>query len=478
MFFAQVTKSLTMQVFIASILVGVSFAGPVSERGERTFSAVRSMMQQPGSQFKIEEVVEGKASESEPAYRIYKGFFKFSAQKHPMYFEYRVPENYRGIDAVESAGFTKDSSFWEKPNQVAEFLKNGYGILTFDGLVRGRSLEAIPAEERLPSVITTQNEARVLKKLVEALGIKRAVSIGHSRGAGIAARFSKLILNENGPRSQQPIQLVAHYDLNGLVSYVSATFPVNTFAPVSDLNSGYVNENFERLMPDGSIQHFNIRKPTDYFKELVSQWTEFEKEYMQKSEKYRATFISETNAETWGDADNLDPQAKEISTDLFKELKLKFPLLIQRSDLMQEAGERFAVSSMVHDSSVGKRRDSESLYSMMRGLRTAFYVRDGMIARKFFIPHSVLPALTEIAKAGVPVIVLYASEDSIVRPHHVALKLAALQDISTVRIIKDAGGFAGAAKPHFGPERKVWGDVLAPLIRAHVQAVACSRAQR
>ena len=454
----------------------------------RSFRIVMQKFRQwlPGGQalsngyprFEIQETAASTIQGRPSLDRLISGYYQASENSPQIYFEYRLPPNYSGVDLIEISGLSKSSGFWKGPNEQAEFLKNGNGILTFDGRVRGKTLQAISMDEEIPSVVTTAEEARLLKQLVESLGVNRAVVIGHSRGAGIGAGLSKLLLRENSARSKRPIQLLAHYDLNGLVSYVTQTFPSRTGGSDGNPNDGLVFENIRKLMEDGSVQDFKIRSPKVYYEELLSEWTQFEKEFLEQPEKYNETFVSDSP----NSRDKWDTSSKEISETLYQELKLKFPLLVQEYSYSQESDERNMVDyvsdkSLTHGTKPA-RRDQESIGAMMRGLRTVFHVNHGGYRRKHFISHSVIPDLMEVAKAGVPIKMVFALDDLMVPKHHVAVKRSLFEGFSNVEMIRDESGSENGYTSHFVPNRSLWRRLLAKVIRAHSPGLICIRAQR
>jgi len=473
----QLTNVLSLCSWIAVFILSLSAMAKNSQ--ERSLDAVLKYMHgiserqsgdpiSSGPQFDIHEELLEAGKNSAVEVRLFKGYYRATSDSPRIYFEYRLPKNYNGTDAVEAAGFSKDSSYWAEPNQKAGLLETGYGVLTFDGWVRGHSLGAIPKQNDIPSIVSTHAEARLLKQLVESLGLNRLIVIGHSRGAGITAKLSQLILKENGPDKKTPVQILSHYDLNGLVSYVSSSFP---------LTSSMIFENFMKELEDGSIVEIKLRSSSEYYQELLSQWTQFEKEYLDRPSKYNSTFLSERP----GIGDAWDPSIKELTAGQLNELVLKFPLLVQSFSSFQGSAESYMINNIskkTANSLFDQERDHESLKAMMRGLRTVFYVSHYGLRKKYFIPHSVLPSLVEIAKAGIPVKVLYAENDDMVLRHHFAIKKDVLKDLPNVEVIRDTPGHNNGYKEHFGPNRLVWENTMAAKIRGHVPATRCHRAHR
>jgi hypothetical protein len=276
-----------------------------------------------------------------------------------------------------------------------------------------------------------------------------------------------MILQENGARSENPMRILALYDLNGLVTYASRSFPKDMLASDSDISSGYIRERAFKTLEDGRTVELKIESPLDYYQELLAEWTRFEREYLEQPEKYKSTFFASKPEKS----DIWDPYAKELTAQQFDEMVYKFPLLVQVFDHIQTAGEDYMVQ-MVSNRTLrpGKKREAEreSLRAMMRGLRTTFVINDYGHRKKFFIPHSILPSLVQVAKAGVPIKVLYSPTDPIVAKHHISVKKAALKKFDNVELIRDDAG-EGPSSSHYGPNRSIWSEAMVPRIQSRIQ---------
>ena len=100
----------------------------VSKNPGRVESHLLDPNNRQGPRFEItEQFIESTASDSVKIH-LFKGFFRSKPNSPKIYFEYRLPENYSGIDVSESAGYTKGGSFWDEPNERAGFSKQGMGI--------------------------------------------------------------------------------------------------------------------------------------------------------------------------------------------------------------------------------------------------------------------------------------------------------------------------------------------------------------
>ncbi len=436
-----------------------------------------------GPRFEItEEIIEPLSSDNSVKIHLFKGYFRSKPTSPKIYFEYSLPENYSGIDVSESAGYTKDSSFWDEPNKRAGFSKHGMGILTFDGWVRGRTLSAIPKSsaghpDQMPDVVTTRAEAKLKFELVKALGLNDIVGIGHSRGAGIEARFLQLIVRQNKlAEPSDKINIISHTDTNGLVSYVSQSFPTHIMGTDSSMTAGYyrrtiIRHNTEPEIADvrGEFEKVELKTPEMYHKELMRQWTEFEGEFMENFTNYRKMFFTKEPQfnDVW------DPHMRDLSEDEYTAIQRKYSLIIEPFATTQTAMENLAIDLMA-DKSLTDRdeqdRDIDGLRAMMKGLRTAFSYN----GHKYFIPHTILPSLVELAQEGIPIKVIYSPHDKMVSSEHAKIKRSALQSYGSVEVIKDDSTH-DLNNAHYGPNREIWEKRIVPKIVDRVQVYRCQK---
>jgi hypothetical protein len=161
-----------------------------------------------------------------------------------------------------------------------------------------------------------------------------------------------------------------------------------------------------------------------------------------------------------------------VTAQEYNYLQLKYPLLV--NTYSYQSVHELALASLVArrlpvEDGEPRGHGFAATLAQLRAQRTVF----SSGRRQYYIPHSTLPLLAEVAKKGVPIILLGATSDLIVRKIHLELKKSAVEGASgtQVNIIWDEAGSEKGVDPHYGPHRSVWpNNVLADFPVAQSQS--------